>query len=106
VSSVDIVMSCEKALDCIEEREIPGHGKQWVFVKPIPTLSGLICKDCQACALCGSTARDEVRHQNKRIKACVSCTDICSVCQQAKLRHHICCVAQNSNYQALTSAKR
>ena len=106
VSSVDIVISCERALDCIEEREIPGHGKQWVFVKPIPTLSGLVCKDCQTCALCGSAARDEVRYQNKRIKACASCTDICSVCQQAKLRHHICCVTQNSSHRALTSTRR
>lgn len=98
VSSADIVISCEKALDCIEQRDIPGHGKQWVFVKPIPTLSGLICKDCQACTLCGGAAQSDVRYQSKRIKACVSCTDICDICQQAKIRHHMCCVAQNSNH--------
>ena len=98
VSSTDLVISCEKALDCIEEREIPGHGMQWVFTKPIPTISGLICKECQACVLCGATARDEVRHHGKRIKVCMSCVDICSTCQQAKVRHHACCAGVGGKY--------
>jgi hypothetical protein len=98
VSSTDTVIACERALDCIEQREIPGHGAQWVFVKPIPTLSGLICKECQACVLCCGTARDEIRHHGKRIKVCESCADVCPTCQQAKVRHHTCCVGLSGQY--------
>jgi len=94
VSSADVVIACERALDCIEEREIPGHGRQWVFVRPIPTLCGLVCRECKACTLCGDAAsEEEVRHhQGKRIKVCASCADVCAACQQSKVRHHACCV--------------
>ena len=100
ISSADIVIACEKALDCIEEREIPGKGKQWVFIKPIPTASGLTCKDCQACVLCCANAKDEIRHQGKRIRVCVACMDACTACQQAKVRHHSCCVGIGGQYSA------
>ncbi len=98
VSSTDVVIAIERALDCIEQRTIPGHGSQWVFIKPIPTASGLICKECQACVLCNNTARDEVRHKGKRIKVCMSCLDTCSVCQQTKVRHHSCCKSLTGTY--------
>lgn len=94
VTSTEIVIACERALDCIEEREIPGHGKQWVFTRPIPTLCGLVCKDCKACTLCGCDASNEdVRHPQgfKRIKVCTMCTDFCTECGQGKVRHHACC---------------
>ena len=94
VASSDVVIACERALDCIEKREIPGHGPQWVFVRPIPTLCGLICRECKACTLCGADAsEEEVRHhQGKRIKVCTACADVCVACQQSKVRHHACCV--------------
>jgi hypothetical protein len=98
VSSADLVIAMERALDCVEQRAIPGHGQQWVFVKPVPTVSGLICKECQACALCGAKAQDEVRHRGKRIKACNACTDVCAVCEQAKVRHHACCKGLGEAY--------
>lgn len=98
VTGTDVVIMCERALDCIEEREIQGNGKQWVFVKPIPTLSGLVCKDCQACVLCGSSASEEARHNGKRIKVCIECADRCPTCQQTKVRHHSCCSGLGRRY--------
>jgi hypothetical protein len=99
VTGTDVVIMCERALDSIEERDLPGKGKQWVFVKPIPTMAGLICKDCTACVLCLSDAgSDEVRHQGKRIKLCMECMDVCAGCQQAKVRHHSCCTPLGRKY--------
>jgi hypothetical protein len=98
VSSTDTVIACEKALDCIEQRTIPGQGLQWVFVKPIPTLSGLICKECKACVLCNAPAYNEVRHNGRRITVCDMCIETCSTCQQPKVRHHTCCIGLGGAY--------
>jgi hypothetical protein len=98
VSSTETVIACEKALDCIEQRNIPGQGLQWVFVKPIPTLSGLICKECKACVLCNAPAYNEVRHSGRRITVCDMCIETCSTCQQPKVRHHTCCVGLGGTY--------
>jgi hypothetical protein len=100
VSSTDVVIACEKALDCIEQRTVPGSGLQWVFVKPVPTVSGLICKDCKACVLCNASAPNEVRHHGRRINVCDLCIDTCSTCQQTKVRHHACCTSLGGTYLA------
>ena len=99
VTGTEIVIMLEKAMDCIEERTIPGHdGKQWVFVKPIPTTAGLLCRDCSVCTLCHAPTEDTVRHQGRRLKLCVACMDDCSVCRQAKVKHHPCCEGQAKKY--------
>jgi len=98
VSNTDVVIACEKALDCIEQRTIPGYGSQWVFVKPVPTTAGLICRDCKACVLCNTPAPNEVRHHGRKIKVCDLCIDACSKCQQPKVRHHVCCTGLGRAY--------
>ncbi len=42
VSCTCIVIMYERALDCIEEREVPGKGRRTVFTQPIPTMAGLL----------------------------------------------------------------
>ena len=98
VSGSDIVIMFEKAMDCIEERAVAGHGKQWVFVKPIPTMAGLLCRDCAVCMLCHAPTEETVRYQGGRMKLCVGCMDACAVCGQAKVRHHPCCEGQGKKY--------
>lgn len=98
VSGTEPVIMFEKAMDCVEEREVPGHGPQWVFVKPIPTMAGLVCRECEGCAICRSPTPDTVRYHGKRIKICQECTDACSVCGQAKTRHHGCCEGLGAKY--------
>ena len=92
VTGTDIVIMCEKALDCIEEREIQGIGKQRLFTKPIPTLAGLVCNDCNRCMLCRDPTTDMVKCKGRSMKICVACMDACQVCRQVKVRHHSCCV--------------
>ena len=94
VSGTDVTIVCEKALDCIEEREIPGKGRQWIFTKPIPTLTGLLCHDCAVCVLCGDATGEMVKCRGKPTKICVSCMDACGACHQVKVRHHDCCFAK------------
>jgi len=92
VTGADIVIMCEKALDCIEERPIAGKGTQWVFTRPIPTMSGLICKDCsKVCALCQSPTTNIVKHKGRPLPMCSRCTDLCKACEQPKPKHHGCC---------------
>lgn len=98
VSGTDTVIMFEKAMDCIEERDIPGHGRQWVFVKPIPTMAGLLCRDCAVCTLCGMPTQDAVRHQGRPMKMCAACADACAVCGQAKVKHHPCCEGLGKKY--------
>ena len=93
VSGTDVVIVCEKALDSIEEREIKDKGKQWVFTKPIPTASGLLCRDCDVCVLCRAPATSMVNCRGKPTKICVVCMDACDMCQQPKARHHNCCTS-------------
>ena len=93
VSWTEIVIMCEKAMDCIEEKNIPGKGKKWVFTKPIPTMAGLVCRECKACVLCCGYSDKEVRHRGKRIKICMSCMDGCPSCQQMNVKHHPCCIS-------------
>ena len=92
VSGADIVIAYEKAMDCVEERTIPGKGKQWVFTKPIPTIAGLICKDCAVCVICQAPSRGtNIKHHGQTISVCLYCTDNCKGCNQPKLKHHACC---------------
>ena len=97
VTGTEIVIVCEKALDCIEEREItttadgPTTTKQWVFTKPIPTAYGLLCRDCSVCMLCREPTSETVRRDGRPLKICVSCMEACDICQQIKVKHHPCC---------------
>lgn len=98
VSATEPVIVFEKAMDCIEERLIPGSGTQWVFTRPIPTASGLVCKDCDACTVCHAPTEQTVRLGGRRLKVCAACMDACSVCGQAKARHHGCCAGLGGKY--------
>jgi hypothetical protein len=91
VTGTDVVIMCENALDSIQEREVPGKGSQWVFTKPIPTMTGLLCKECRVCMLCRDPTQETVRCKGKTISLCVSCMQACEMCQQIKVKHHICC---------------
>jgi len=91
VSGADVVIMYEKAMDCIEERNIQGKGKQWVFTRPIPTMAGLVCKDCAICAICQTPSKEIIKHRGRPLNVCLHCVDQCPGCQQAKLKHHGCC---------------
>ena len=93
VTGTDVVIMCEKALDCIEERDVPGSGKQRVFTKPIPTMTGLLCGECKVCVLCRDPTTELVKCRGKPTKICVSCMEACESCHQIKVRHHACCAA-------------
>lgn len=98
VTGTDIVIMYEKAMDCIEERNVADHGKQWVFTKPIPTMAGLFCADCAVCTLCGMSTKDTVPYQGRRVKMCAACVDACDVCGQARIKHHPCCEGVGKKY--------
>jgi len=95
VTGTDVVIVCEKALDCIEERQIKGADgtttTQRVFTKPIPTAYGLLCRDCNVCMLCRDPTGEIVRCDGRPAKICFSCMDACEICQQVKVKHHPCC---------------
>jgi hypothetical protein len=93
VSCTSIVIMYERALDCIQEREI-GGGRRWVFTQPIPTMAGLLCSECNKCQACGQELMDDadrVKFSGRWIRACAMCVEQCSVCAQARLKHHNCC---------------
>jgi hypothetical protein len=95
VSCTGIVIMYERALDCIQEREIPnGGGSRWVFTQPIPTMAGLLCSECMKCQACGQDIAgegDRVKCNGRWIRACPMCCEQCSVCAQGRLKHHNCC---------------
>ena len=83
---------CEKALDCIEKKEVPGKGQRWVFTQPIPTLSGLLCSECKMCVICGQqTDEPKIRCEGRYARVCLMCSEQCAVCMQMKVKHHSCC---------------
>lgn len=95
VSCTGIVIMYERALDCIQELEIPnGGGRRWVFTQPIPTMAGLLCSECKKCQACGQDVMDEgdrVKCKGRWIRVCLMCIEQCPVCSQGKLKHHNCC---------------
>ena len=98
VGGTDIVIMFEKALDCMEKREIPGNGQQWVFTKPIPTLCGLMCKECSVCFVCRVETTTEIRACGRLMKVCARCSDTCAVCCNTKIKHHSCCTGLGKRY--------
>lgn len=96
VTGTDIVIMCESALDSIEERQVPGKGIQAVFTKPIPTMTGLLCKECRVCMLCRAPTQETVRVKGKPVNICVQCMQACEVCQQIKVKHHLCCFGRRA----------
>jgi hypothetical protein len=94
VSCTGIIIMYERALDSIQEREIPGKGKRNIFIQPIPTMGGLLCKECKKCQLCGQETLedgDRVKCNGLWIRACAMCVEPCAVCGQGRLKHHNCC---------------
>jgi hypothetical protein len=94
VSCTGIVIMYERALDCIQEREVPGKGKRYVFTQPIPTMAGLLCAECKRCQACGGEAEDDadrIKCNGRWMRACAMCVEPCSVCGQGRLKHHACC---------------
>ena len=94
ISCTGIIIMYERALDSIQEREIPGKGKRNIFIQPIPTMGGLLCKECKKCQLCGQETLedgDRVKCNGRWIRACAMCVEPCAVCGQGRLKHHNCC---------------
>ena len=89
VSASNIVVTYERAMDCIETIDTP-YGPKLVFTSPIPT-HGLMCKECMVCQVCGAPAIDQVHCNGFMAKLCDGCMDLCPVCRQGKMKHHECC---------------
>ncbi len=87
-----MVINYEKALSCIEEITLPDKTTRFIFIKPIPTMSGMLCKQCKFCQICGGLTENTVICDGNPVLACLGCTDNCGVCMQAKVRHHFCCI--------------
>ena len=86
-----MVIMYEKALECIDEISVPGQPPRHVFTAPIPTMCGLLCKDCQVCQICGTPTEEKIRCDGNLVKVCLGCTDFCTECGQGKIRNHLCC---------------
>lgn len=92
VTGSAIVIMYEKALDCIDEViTSPGQPPRYVFTAPIPTMCGLLCRDCLVCQICGSPTDEKLPFSGGIARVCLCCTDHCVECGQAKIRHHSCC---------------
>jgi hypothetical protein len=92
VSGTHIVIMCEKALECIEKKDIPGSGMRWVFTQPIPTMAGLLCSECSVCTICGQgTDEPKIKCDGRFVRACLMCSEQCEGCMQMKVKHHMCC---------------
>ncbi len=92
VTGSAIVIMYEKALDCIDEvATSPDQPPRYVFTAPIPTMCGLLCKDCLVCQICGSSTDEKLRCDGGIARVCLNCTDHCAECGQGKIRHHSCC---------------
>ena len=87
-----IVIMFEKALLCIDEVEQPDRSMRYIFTKPIPTMCGLLCRECKVCQICGRPTDETVRCDGNIVRACLGCTDRCQECSQPKIAHHSCCV--------------
>ena len=94
VTGSAIVIMYERALDCIDEivSTTPDAPPRYVFTAPIPTMCGLLCRDCQVCQICGSPTEERVRLDGgSSARVCLNCTDHCAECGQGKIKHHSCC---------------
>jgi hypothetical protein len=96
VTATSIVVQYEAAMECVEERITEPDGKnRLLFIKPIPTVSGLLCQDCSVCQVCMKPINrdsDTIRFQNRAYTVCLFCSEQCKRCSRQKLRHHPCCV--------------
>ena len=104
VTGTGIVVKYEEALQCIEDYvSMPGEPPEVpprkIFTKPIPTLCGLLCKDCDVCQICGRDTDEQVFMGGGRIvKACRYCTDVCRTCKKLKVIHNLCCQRKRKIY--------
>jgi hypothetical protein len=103
VTGTGIVVKYEEALQCIEDF-VPrgglaaGEKPRKIFVRPIPTLCGLLCKDCDVCQICGRKTDEKVFQSGGGvIKACCHCTDVCRVCKKLKVKYNMCCLKKKRN---------
>ena len=87
-----MVINFEKALMCIDEVVQPDRSIRYIFTAPIPTMCGMLCKECLVCQICGRATDETVRCDGLPIRACLGCTDSCEECGQGKLRFHSCCI--------------
>ena len=91
VTGSAVVIMYEKAMDCIQEISKHGEPTTYIFTAPIPTMCGLLCRDCQVCQLCGVPTEEKLRCDGTPVRVCLECTDFCKECSQGMIRHHTCC---------------
>ena len=95
VTSTSIVIQFEAAMESVEERETqPDSLNRLLFIRPIPTLSGLLCKDCCVCQVCMRPVdrdTDTIKFHNKTYTVCLFCSEKCKRCSRQKIKHHPCC---------------
>jgi len=111
VTGADVVIMCESALDCVREKRTAEGETIKVFSKPIPTMSGILCRDCSVCMLCRGPTTNTIRHRGRSITVCCSCADnckrysyaagsMCAIfclivvflrCKRPIVKHHDCC---------------
>ena len=91
VTGSSIVIMFEKALACIDEVVDRDKTVRYVFTAPIPTMCGLLCKDCLVCQICGTVTDEQVRVDGNIARVCLGCTDYCTECGQGKIKQHSCC---------------
>ena len=103
VTATAVVVQFERAMECVEERVVDGVERQ-LFVRPIPTLRGLLCSECAAsvCQVCMGPAdadADTITFGGRTFPACLFCSERCDRCKRQRLKHHTaCCEAGGGGY--------
>jgi hypothetical protein len=99
VTGTGMVVRYEEALQCMEEIRTKDGNTCKVFTKPIPTMCGLLCRDCELCQICGKPTEDQVFMTGGRaVRACCFCTDTCPSCKKLKVKHNLCCQKKRRIY--------
>ena len=99
VTGTGVIVRYEEALACIQDLSCKDGKTRKIFTRPIPTMGGLLCRDCDVCQVRGMKTDDQVFMSGGRaVKACCYCTDVCTQCKKLKVKYNLCCQRKRRLY--------